>query len=258
MPTITQSISFGADVDRPKLLEWLALGVQLDNPLSSVGLSANTQPSAPPPPAPAVVSQSAALMPPEAPAPAQIVPGLVYPAANGSGHSTTGTDSQPDDSQAVPRRRGRPPGPRNVPVANAPAEAAPASEGFAPPPPPGMLPPGITSVQVVQPTANPVAHEAAAPQPPSPPAPPAPPVAPVQVAMPIVPPAPAEANGNGYMSLEDFREAIRSINDSSPGAPMKIMVATAYRDGTPKKMMFTVESVPPDQRYRIVSESAGI
>lgn len=139
------------------------------------------------------------------------------------------------------RRPGRPrkvhPAPLAEPEPVPPTETAPP----APPPPPsappaGMaLPPGIAM------------PGAAAPQVAA-----AVPSAPQATAMPQVPPAAAPEGGG--VPLEVFREAYRQSHTAKPGAAFVLFKAQAWPDGTPKGTWFTAESVPPDQRERMMLE----
>lgn len=141
-------------------------------------------------------------------------------------------DRQETTSTAAPTEGRRKPGrPRKVPAPpQAEPESAPVAETAPPPPPPpappaGMaLPPGIAMPPAPQPTA-----------------------------MPQVAPAAAAETGGG-VPLEVFREAYRQSHTAKPGAAFVLFKAPAWPDGTPKGVWFTAESVPPDQRERMMME----
>ncbi len=145
------------------------------------------------------------------------------------------TFSAPEaESEPAPVVEGRrkPGRPRKVPAPpQAEPESAPVAETAPPPPPPppappaGMaLPPGIAMPPAPQPTAMPQ----------------------------VVPAAAAETGGD--VPLEVFREAYRQSHTAKPGAAFVLFKAPAWPDGTPKGVWFTAESVPPDQRERMMME----
>jgi hypothetical protein len=229
---ITMKINVGNDVNMDQLRYWIEAGVALDdNGIDVHGYSAELRAEEPE------------------------VQGADQPAAP----VRTGRRGRTPNAVKVAERLAAEQAAQQPSAAQQPAAQQP------PPPPTGApLPPG-SPLPPAGPLPPGVGAQASAPPPPmtlvssGAPTPPATvtetALSTIAAAMPHAAPA-DPLNGNGVMSLEDFRGAIKSIMTTKPAAPMKMFRSTVWPDGTPKAAVFTIEAVPETDREIYINNLA--